>query len=83
MQIAIAVEDVFARYGWDAVARNDDTDKIDGICGSQEDDGGTVASACGAEGFDGFGEGVLLTSEARNEAATADLAACFKTSEDV
>ena len=43
---------------------------------------GAVAVAGGAEGFDGFGEGVLLAAEAGDEAAAADLAAGFETAED-
>jgi hypothetical protein len=83
VQIAVSIDDLFARDGWDAVSGDDYAGEIDGICGSQGDDGGAVASAGGAEGFDGFGEGVLLAAEAGEETAAANFATGFEPAEDV
>ena len=80
---AVAVENLVARDGRDAVARNDDADEVHGIGGGDGDDGGAVAAARDAERLHGFGERVLLASEAREEAAAADLAASFEAAEDV
>ncbi len=82
MEGAVAVEDLFAGDGGDAVAGDDDAGEVDGVGGGYGDDGGAVAAAGGAEGFDGFGEGVLLAAEAGDEAAAADLAAGFEAAED-
>jgi len=83
VQIAVAIDDLFSGDGWDAVAGDDDAGKVNGIRSSQSDDGEAVASAGGAEGFDGCGEGVLLAAEAREEAAATDFAAGLQAAEDV
>ena len=80
---AVAVEDLFAGDGGDAVAGDDDAGEVHGVGGGDGDDGGAVAGAGGAEGFDGFGEGVLFAAEAGDEAAAANLAAGFEAAEDV
>ena len=80
---AVAVEDLFAGDGGDAVAGDDDAGEVDGVGGGYGDDGGAVAVTGGAEGVDGFGEGVLFAAEAGDEAAAADLAAGFEAAEDV
>jgi hypothetical protein len=80
---AVAVEDLLARDCGDAVAGDDDAGEVHGIGSGDRDDGGAVAGAGGAEGFDGFGESVLFAAEAGDEAAAADLAAGFKTAEDI
>jgi hypothetical protein len=80
---AVEVEELFAGDGGDTVAGNDDAGEIHGVGGGDRDDGGTVAAAGGAKGFDGFGESVLFAAEAGEEAAAADLAACFEAAEDV
>ena len=77
------VEDLLAGDCGDAVAGNDNTGEVHGICGGYRDDGGTVAGAGGAKGFDGFGESVLFAAEAGEEAAAANFAAGFKAAEDV
>ena len=83
MQIAVAIDDLFARDGWDAVSGDDYAGEVDGICGGQGDESGTVSGAGGAEGFDGFGEGVLLAAEAGEETAAANFATGFEPAEDV
>ena len=83
MQEAVAVEDLFAGDGGEAVAGDDDAGEVDGVGRCHWDDGGAVAVAGGAEGVDGFGEGVLLAAEAGDETTAADLAASFETAEDV
>jgi hypothetical protein len=80
---AVAVEDLFAGNCGDAVAGDDDTGQVHGVCSGDRDDGGTVPGAGGAEGFDGFGESVLFAAEAGEEPSAADLAAGFETAEDV
>ena len=80
---AVAVEDLLAGDGGDAVAGDDDSGEVHGVGGGDGDDGGAVAGAGGAEGFDGLGEGVLFAAEAGDEAAAANLAAGFETAEDV
>jgi hypothetical protein len=80
---AVAVDELFAGDGGDAVAGDDDAGEVHGIGGRDGDDGGADASAGGAEGFDGLGESVLFAAEAGEEAAAADLAAGFETAEDV
>jgi len=83
VQISVAIEDLLAGDGGDAVAGDDDTGEVHGIGSGYRDDGGTVAGAGGAERFDGFGESVLFAAKAREEAAAADFAASFKTAKDV
>jgi hypothetical protein len=80
---AVAIEELFAGDGGDAVARDDDAGEVHGVAGGDGDDGGAIAGAGGAEGFHGFGKGVLLADEARDEAASANLAAGFEAAEDV
>jgi hypothetical protein len=80
---AIAVENLFAGDGGDAVAGDDDAGEVHGVGGGDPDDSGAVAGAGGAERFHGFGQGVLLANEAGDEAASANLAASFEAAEDV
>ena len=80
---AVAIEEVFAWDGGDAVAGDDDAGEVHGIGSGYRDDGGAVAGASGAEGLDGFGQSVLFAAEAGEEAPAADLAAGFETAEDV
>jgi hypothetical protein len=80
---AVAVEDLLAGDGGDAVAGDDDAGEVHGIGGGDGNDGGAVAGASSAQGFDGFGESVLFAAEAGEEAAAADLAAGFETAENV
>src|ERR1700687_3958746 len=82
MQIAVAVDDLLARDGWDAVAGDDDACEIDGIGGGYGDDGGALAVAGGAERLAGRRKGELLAAEAGDEAAAADLAAGFEAAKD-
>src|SRR5258708_6677682 len=82
MQIAVAVDDLFAGNGGDAVAGDDDAGEIGGVGGGYGDGCGALAVASGAEGVDSLGEGELLAAEAGDEAAAADLAAGFETAED-
>ena len=83
VDVAVAIDDLFAGDGWDAVAGDDDADEVDWVGGGKGDDGGTVAGAGGAEGFDSFEEGVLLAAEAGEEAAATDFAAGFEAAQDV
>jgi hypothetical protein len=80
---AVAVEELFAGDGGDAVAGDDDAGEVHGIGGGYRNDGGAVAGASGAEGVDGFGESVLFAAEAGEEAAAADFAAGFEAAEHV
>jgi hypothetical protein len=80
---AVAVEDLLAGDGRDAVAGDDDAGEVHGIGGGYRDDGGAVAGAGGAEGLDGFGESVLFAAEAGEETPATDLAAGFETAEDI
>jgi hypothetical protein len=83
VQISVAIENLPAGDGGDSIAGDDDTGQVHGVGSGYGDDGVAVAGACGAEGFDGFGESVLFAAEAGEEAASADLAAGLKTAEDV
>ena len=83
MQVAVAVDDLFAGNGGNAVAGNDDSDEVDGIGGGYGDNGLAFAGAGGPEGLDGFGEPVLFAAEAGEEAAATDFAASFEAAEDV
>ena len=83
MEGAVAVDELFAGDGGDAVAGDDDAGEVHGIGGRDGDDGGADAGAGGAQGFDGFGKSVLFAAETGEEAAAADLAAGFETAEDV
>ena len=83
MEGAVAIEDLLAGDGGNAVAGDDDAGEIHGVGGGDGDDGGAVAGAGGAERFDGFGKGVLFAAETGDEAAAANLAAGFETAEDV
>jgi hypothetical protein len=80
---AVAVEELFAGDSGDAVAGDDDAGEVHGIGSGYRDEGGAVAGAGGAEGFDGFGESVLFAAEAGEEAAATDFAAGFETTKDV
>jgi hypothetical protein len=80
---AVAVEDLLAGDGGDAVAGDDDAGEVHGIGGRDGDDGGADAGAGGAQRFDSFGKSVLFAGEAGEKAAAADLAAGFETAEDV
>jgi hypothetical protein len=80
---AVAVEDLLAGGGGDAVAGDDDAGEVHGIGSGYRDDSGAVAGAGGAKGFDGFGESVLFAAESGEETAAADFAAGFETAEDV
>jgi hypothetical protein len=82
MQQAIAIPDLTAGDGGDAVAGDYDSDEVDGVSGGYGDDGIGVAGAGCAEGFDGLREGELLATEAGDEAAAADFTAGFQTTED-
>jgi hypothetical protein len=80
---AVAVEELFAGDGWDAVAGDDDAGEVHGVGSGYGDDGGAVAGASGAEGLDGFGQSVLFAAEAGEKSAAADFAAGFETAKDV
>ncbi len=82
MQIAVAVDDLFAGNCGDAVAGYDDAGEVGGVGGGYGDGCGALAVASGAERVDGLGEGELFATEAGDEAAAADLAAGFETAED-
>jgi hypothetical protein len=55
VEAAVAVEDLFAGDGGDAIAGDDDADQIHGVGRGDGDDSGAVSSAGGTEGLDGFG----------------------------
>jgi len=74
---------LFAGDGGDSFAGKDDADEVERVGGGDVDDGGTLARAGGAEGFDGFRECELLAAEAGDEASAADFAAGFEAAEDV
>jgi hypothetical protein len=80
---AVAVEDLFAGDGGDAVARDNDADQIHGVGCGDGDDSGAVASTGRAEGLDGFRKGELFPAESGDEAAAADLASSFEAAENV
>jgi hypothetical protein len=82
VHLTVAVKYLFAGNGGCAIAGNDDTDEIYGVCGGYVDNGRAVASACSAEGLDCFRERVLFAAETREEAATTDFSAGFKSAED-
>jgi hypothetical protein len=83
LEAAVLVEDLFAGDGRDAVTRDNDACKVQGIGGGDLDDGCAVSRSGGAEGVDGVGKGVLLAAEAGEEAAAANLAAGFEATEDI
>jgi hypothetical protein len=64
VQISVAIEDLLARDGGDAVAGDDDTGQVHGVGSGYRDDDRAVAGAGGAEGLDGFRESVLFAAEA-------------------
>lgn len=74
---------MFARDSGYTIAGDDDTGEIDGIGGSDRDDGGAFAGASGPKGFYSFGERVLFATKAGYKAAAADLSARFETAQDV
>jgi hypothetical protein len=80
---AVAVEDLLARDGGDAVTGDDDAGEVHWVGGRDWDDGGAFAAASSAEGFHRFGESILFAGEAGDEAAAADLAASLETAKDV
>ena len=82
VQVAVAVAELLAGDGGDAVAGDDDADEVGGIGGGYGDDGSAVAVAGGAEGVDGLGEGELLSAKAGDEASAAEFATGFETPED-
>ena len=81
VNFSIAKEDLFAGDCRNAIARDDDAGEVHGIGGRYWNDGGTVAGAGGAEGFDSLGERELLAAKAREETAATDLATSFETTE--
>ena len=83
MEGAVAVEDLFAGDGGDAVAGYDNAGEVHGVGGGDGDGDEAIAGTGGAKGFDGFGEGVLFAAEAGEEAAATNLAAGFEAAEDV
>jgi hypothetical protein len=82
MQLAVAVADLPAGDGGDAVAGDYDSDEVHGVGGGYGDDGLAVAGTRGAEGLDGLWERELFAAEASDEAASADFAAGFETAKD-
>ena len=74
---------MLAGDGGDADAGDENADKVEGVGGGDGDFMLAVAGARGAEGFDRFWEGELLSTEAGDETSATDFAAGFKTAEDV
>lgn len=74
---------MLAGDGSDADAWDEDADEVEGVGGGDGDFMLAVAGARGAEGFDRFWEGKLLSAEARDETSATDFAAGLKTAEDV
>jgi hypothetical protein len=83
VEATVAIEQLFPRNCGYALAGYDDTREVEGIGRGYRNNVLGLASASGAERFDGLREGVLFAAEAGEEAAAADLAARFKTAEDV
>lgn len=79
---AVAVADFASGDGGDSLAGDDDAGEIEGVCGGYGDFVWGAVIAGGVEGCDGLGQGELLAAEARDEAATADLAAGFESAKD-
>jgi hypothetical protein len=80
---AVAVADFATGDGRDALAGKNDADEVERVGSGDGDLLSRRLIAGRVQGCDGFGEGKLLTSEAGDEAAAADLAAGFEAAEDV
>ncbi len=80
--MTVAVANLLAGDGGDALAGDDDADEVDGVGGSYGDDVGGVVVTCSAYGFYGLGKSELLAAEAGDEAAATDFSAGFETTED-
>jgi hypothetical protein len=72
----------FAGNGWDAISGDDDANKVERVAGGDAEDSGAIELAGSAEGVDCLGKGELLATESGDEAATADFAASFETTQD-
>ena len=78
---AVTEEDAVLWRCGDTVARGEDADEVERVGGADRDQLACLGLAARfAKGGDRFGEGVLLTGEAGDEAATADQALCFQPS---
>ena len=82
VQLAVAVADLFAGDGGDAVAGDDDSDEVHGVGGGYGDDGVQSRVREARRDSTACGQGELLAAEAGDEAAAADLAAGFEAAED-
>ena|SRR5579875_211470 len=82
MQDAVAETDTFTGDRRDALAGNHDSDEIGRVGSCNRDDAIGVPMPCGAKRLDGFGQCELLAAEARDEAASTDLSARLKATQD-
>jgi len=83
MEAAVAIENLLAGDSGDPLAKYNNASKVGWVGGGDCNDGGAFAGTCFTEGFDRFGQSVLFAGEARDEAATSNLAAGLKTAENI